>query len=185
VDVGNFLEFERAFEGDGVVDAATEEEEVLYADVGFSEIFTFFVAGEESFELAGEQSEFADQFLGACRIENAANFAKMQREEIEGGELAGEGFGGGDADFGAGVGLDSAVGFAGDHGADHVADGEGLGAASLGLALGGDGVGGFARLRDHHRDGVLADDRVAVTPFAGVIDFHGNAGQAFDHEFSG
>ena len=29
VDVGDLLEFERAFEGDGVVDAAAEEEEVV------------------------------------------------------------------------------------------------------------------------------------------------------------
>ena len=35
------------------------------------------------FELAGKQGEFADQFLGACRIENAADFSQMQGEEVK------------------------------------------------------------------------------------------------------
>jgi len=34
VDVGDFLELERAFEGDGVVDAAAEEEEVAAGGEG-------------------------------------------------------------------------------------------------------------------------------------------------------
>ena len=37
VDVGNFLELERAFEGDGVVDAAAEEEEVAGVGVDAGE----------------------------------------------------------------------------------------------------------------------------------------------------
>ena len=40
----------------------------------------------------------------------------------------------------------------------------------FGFALGGDGVGGFAGLRDHQRDGVRTDDGIAVAPFTGVID---------------
>jgi hypothetical protein len=36
VDVGDFLELERAFEGDGVVDAAAEEEEVAGGGEGLA-----------------------------------------------------------------------------------------------------------------------------------------------------
>jgi hypothetical protein len=44
------------------------------------------------------------------------------------------------------VRIDSARGFTRDHGTDHVADGECLRSLLLGLALGGERVGGFAGL---------------------------------------
>ena len=52
VDVGNFLELERAFEGDGVVDAAAEEEEVAGVGELFGEGLATVVDGaEDVFEL--------------------------------------------------------------------------------------------------------------------------------------
>ena len=60
-----------------------------------------------------------------------------------------------------------------------------LRAFGFGLALGGDGVGGFAGLRDQQGDGVGANDGIAIAPFAGVIDFHRDAGEALDHELAG
>ena len=109
----------------------------------------------------------------------------MHGEQEQRGQLAGERLGRGDADFGAGVSDDGAGGFARDHGADHVADGQRLRSLLFGFALRGQRVGGFARLRNHHGERVLADDWVAVTEFAAVIDLDGDAGQAFDHEFTG
>jgi len=109
----------------------------------------------------------------------------VEGEDKEGGELGGEGLGGGDADLGAGVGSDGAVGFAGDSGADDVADCEGLGAFGDELALGGDGVGGFAGLGDEEADGVGVGDGVAVAVLGGVVDVDGEAGEALDHELAG
>jgi hypothetical protein len=99
--------------------------------------------------------------------------------------LSGESLGGGHADLGAGVGVDGSYGFARDHGADHVADGQRLRAFGLGFALGGDGVGGFAGLRNQHGHRVGAEDGIAIAPFAGVIDLDRNAGEILDHEFAG
>ena len=109
----------------------------------------------------------------------------MEGEEEEGGELGGEGLGGGDADLGAGVGGDGALGFAGDGGADDVADGEGFGALADELVLGGDGVGGFAGLGDEEADGAGVGDGVAVAVLGGVVDVDGEAGEALDHELAG
>ena len=53
------------------------------------------------------------------------------------------------------------------------------------FALGRDRVRGFAGLRNQQRDRVGIDDRIAIAPLAGVIDFHGYAGEGFDHEFTG
>ena len=76
--------------------------------------------------------------------DGAADLGEVHSKEKQRDELGGEGLGGGDADFGSGVGVDGAVGLAGDHGADDVADGDG--GRSLGdhFFLRGEGVGGFS-----------------------------------------
>ena len=117
--------------------------------------------------------------------DGAADLGEMEGEDEEGGELGGEGLGGGDADLGAGVGGDGALGFAGDGGADDVADGEGFGAVGDELALGGEGVGGFAGLGDEEADGAGVGDGVAVAVLGGVVDVDGEAGEALDHELAG
>ena len=81
---------------------------------------------EDFFDLGGNAAEFFDELNGAFRVEASAELAELEREQEERGELRGEGLGGSDADFGAGVGVDGAVSFAGDHGADDVADGDGF-----------------------------------------------------------
>ena len=121
VDVADLFELEGAFEGDGVVDAAAEEEEVA----GVREL-----PGERDdlLELGGDAGELGDVVEGLGVRDRAADLGEVEREGEEGGELGGEGLGGGDADLGAGVGGDGALREAGDGGADDVADGEGLGA---------------------------------------------------------
>jgi hypothetical protein len=154
VDVGDFLELERAFEGDGEVDAAAEVEEVAGGGEAGGELLALGGAGAQNlFDLGGDAAELLDEATDwAGRA--AAELAQLEREQEERGELGGEGLGGGDADLGAGVGVDGAVGFAGDHGADDVADGDGLGAEGDHLALGGEGVGGLAGLGDEQAEGV-------------------------------
>ena len=76
-------------------------------------------------------------------------------------------------------------GFAGDGGADDVADGEGFGAFADELGLGGEGVGGLAGLGDEEADGVGVGDGVAVAVLGGVVDVDGEAGEALDHELAG
>ncbi len=76
-------------------------------------------------------------------------------------------------------------GFARDHGADDIADGEGFRSLGFGFALGGDGVGSFARLRNQHRHRIRSQDRVAIAPLAGVVDFDRNAGESLDHVLAG
>ena len=61
VDVGDLLELEGAFEGDGVVDAAAEEEEVAGGGEGLGELAALGVDGaEDLFEFGGDAGEFGD-----------------------------------------------------------------------------------------------------------------------------
>src|SRR5450756_751948 len=59
-------------------------------------------------------------------------------------------------------GIDGAGSLAGDHGADHVADGERARSFALGFALGRQGVGSLAGLRDDDGQSIGDDDGVAV-----------------------
>ena len=130
VDVGDLLELERAFEGDGVVDAAAEEEEVVGGvEDSWRELCALVVdRAQDLFELAGDFVELGDEVEGFGVGDGAADLGEVQREQEERGELGGEGLGAGDADLGAGVGGDGSLGLAGDGGADDVADGDGAGA---------------------------------------------------------
>ena len=64
----------------------------------------------------------------------------------------------------------------------NVGDGEGLVAGGVGFAERGEGVGGFAGLRDDHDGGVGERVLGAVGVFAGVLDVDGDAAEVFEDE---
>ncbi len=148
VNVGDLLQLQSAFEGDGVVDAAAEVKKVIAPEKLAAELLDRFVGLENRFELVRDARELLQQHLRAIGGELAANLAEVERNENQRGQLGGESFCGGHADFGPGVSVDRAAGFPGEHRADDVADGQRLGALVLGLALRGQGIGGFAGLAD-------------------------------------
>src|SRR6185437_389154 len=147
-----FLELERAFESDGEMHAAAEIEKIFGAEKLAAEIFKLLILAEDGFELRRDVEQLLDVVAGGlfghirARMSVCSGIAfPPYLSEIEGqngerGELAGESFGGGHADFRARVRVDGAGGFARNHGPDHIADGEGLRAFLFGFALSGEGV---------------------------------------------
>jgi hypothetical protein len=83
VDVGDLLELERAFEGDGVVDAAAEEEEVAGGGEGLGELLALVVDGaEDLFDLAGDAAELGRRGGGRLgRGDGAADLGEVEGEE--------------------------------------------------------------------------------------------------------
>jgi hypothetical protein len=77
VDVGDFFQLERAFEGDGVVDAAAEEEEVVGGVEDFGEFFA----------LGGEGEAGVKAAVGA----GVGRKVRGSRFEVRGGKGAGGG----------------------------------------------------------------------------------------------
>ena len=95
VDVGDLLELEGAFERDGVVDAAAEEEEVARRGEGAGERGAVVVdRAQDLFELGGDLAELVDEVAGLLVGDGAADLAEFEREQEERGELCGEGLGG-------------------------------------------------------------------------------------------
>ena len=125
------------------------------------------------------------QLLRGRRVQRLAHLAQIHRQQEQRRQLAGERLGRRHADLRPACVISVPGGLARDHGADHVADGQRLRALLLGLALRRQRVGGFAGLRNHHRQRVVADDRIAIAELAAVIHFHRNARQLLDHELAG
>ena len=112
--------------------------------------------------LVGDGLQLVDEGVEHFVAESAFDLCDGEAEEAEGDDLAGEGLGGGDADFGADVDVGAAMGGAGDGGAYDVADAVEEGAFLLGELYGGQGVGRLAALADGDDDVVGVDDGVAV-----------------------
>ena len=92
----------------------------------------------------------------------SAHLRQVQAQDVAGGDLSGEGLGGGDRDLGAGVGEDHGVGLARDGRAGRIHDGNDLRALLARVADRLDRVHGFAALGDGDDQGLLTDDGVAV-----------------------
>ena len=81
MDVGNFLQLERAFERDRVVDAAAEEEEVRATRNMLGEFFALLRRESGLLQLAGNaQSVRWTCGLRLLRSQRAAHLAEVQRE---------------------------------------------------------------------------------------------------------
>ena len=183
MEVGGLLQLEGAFAGDGVVNAAAEEEEVFGLAILVGDaVHGLLPAAELGFDLAGEGGYFGETLLELGGVHGVARDGGHEGEDVEIEQLRGEALGGGDGALAAGDGGEGDGGFALHGGVVDVGDGEGLVADGVGLAQGGEGVGGFAGLRDDHDGGVGEGLLGAVGVFAGVLDVDGNAAEVFDDE---
>src|SRR5439155_350242 len=81
--------------------------------------------------------------------------------------------------------LISQSGFARNHRTDNIADRQCLRSSGLGFALRCDGIRRLAGLRNQKRDGLRGNDRIAVTPFTGVVHFHRKTRHSLDHKLAG
>ena len=109
---------------------------------------------------------------------------EQEGDHCKDGHLAGERLGGGHADFGTCVQVDTAVACAGDCRAHAVTDGKCGCTLLLGFLKGGECIGRFTGLANGKDECTRLDNRVPVTEFRGVFDFDRNAGQVFDHVFA-
>ena len=123
------------------------------------------------------------QFLLVLWRKLAARAAGGDGEAGEHRQLAGEGFGRGDADLGTGQRRHHHVAFARDGRGRHIDHRQRVLLVLLGIAQAGQRVGGLARLRDE--DGEIAgfQRRLAVTEFGGDIDLHRQFGEALEPVF--
>jgi len=146
VNIGNLLEFERAFEGDGELLAATEKQGVLLFHIGFKGGFDQGVQLQYLAAQIRQQVQGLHQLLflglGQTPVFRQGNGKNLQRHQ-----LGGEGLGGGDADLGASGGHQGQIGLPHQGAVGHIADGERTQIAVTGAgAQGRQGIGRFTGL---------------------------------------
>ena len=115
----------------------------------------------------------------------AAHEGQLQREGVHGDQLGTVGLGGGDGDLGSGEGIEDMVRLAGNGGAHDVHDGQGTDPEGLGLAQGGQAVGGLAGLGDDDDEGFGIQQLFAVAELGGQLDPGGELGQILEDVLGG
>ena len=106
--------------------------------------------------------------------------AQVEGEHGQDGDLGRERLGAGDADLGAGVQVDPAVGLAGDGAAHRVHDRQGGMSPPPRLAECAQRVGGLSRLAEDEDQGAVVERGVAIAELAGVLDLDREVGQPLD-----
>ena len=182
MDVGDLLHLQRAFKRDRIMNPAAEIKEILRTVIALGQLFRLVFAAKQGFQFSGNQSEFSQQLLGFLRADRTTNFPEVHGEQEQRCQLCSKRLGRSHADFRSRVRVNRPIGFARNHGADHVANAESLCSLGARLAHRGDGVGRFARLRDEDVEIVRASQRIAVAIFAGIVHLDRQLGEALDHE---
>ena len=143
VNVGDFLEFQRAFQGNGVLELASDEKEMIRVAILFRQLANFPCLLQDFTDLLRHLFQRPDDVM-AFFVGKIAAAPDEQRHEGEDGELRGEGFGGGDPHLNARVGINSGMSFAGDGAAHHIHQSQHQCAFALGLTQSGERVRRFS-----------------------------------------
>src|SRR5438874_502198 len=153
VDVRDLLQLEGAFEGDRVLRAAAEEQQISRRRELVGGLLDLLFVLQRLLDERGKLAQVLEVLARRRDVERPAQAAEANGEEEERRQLGGEGLGGSDADLRTGMRVEDVVRLAGNGGADHVADGESAGSPRLGFAEAAQGVGGLAALRDGDAEG--------------------------------
>ena len=180
VDVADLLELQAAFQREGVVEAAPDEEAALGVDEAAGEVLDLLTVGQTGLDDLTGAEQLGGQAAGLCLTQTASGVGQTEREEVEGAELHHIGFGGRHGDLRAGVGVEDVVRCAGDGAAHHVDDSQHRHAPALGEAEGGQRVAGLARLADDDDEVVGVEDGVTIAELAGDVHLGRDPGQPLD-----
>ena len=180
VDVGNLLELQRAFERQRERAAAPEVESALRIGEPVRDLFDLAFLLQRIRDEARHGDQFVDQARLVLGAQHAARAPERDGETGEHGQLAGEGLGGGDADFGTRQRRRDQFAFARDGRGRHVDDRKNVLAFALGIAQRGQRVRRLAGLRDDDGEPVALHRRFAIAEFGGDIDVHGQARETLE-----
>ena len=177
MDVGNFLQFESAFQRDEIVQAAAQEERVLAGTIPFGEDFDLLRVFQHGVNLFGNLPQVTGQGTGQFVRQLTAQAADVDAQHEHNDELRRVGFRRRDSDFRACVGVDDLVGLAGDGRAHDVRDSHRTGAKTFGFAQGGQGIARLAGLADDNHEAARIHQGIAVAEFTGNVRFHRDPGE--------
>src|SRR5262249_33642444 len=87
VDVGDFLQFQCALEGNRIVNATTEIQEVCSAVEASGDFFDFGRNPERFLKHMGQLKQCVDVGLGRLGRQRAADLTEPERQQVQGNQL--------------------------------------------------------------------------------------------------
>ena len=130
--------------------------------------------------MRGQLGQLRDDVGDLVAELHAAHLPEVQRDEIDCNELGEKRFGGSDSDLGASMRVQHCVGFAWDRRSHRVTDSEHRRAHLVGVLHCHQRVERLSGLGDRDDEALRVENRVAVTEFAGQLDFTRQPGPVFD-----
>ena len=172
VDVRDLLQLQRALERDRIVDAAAEVEEVAPLRTLWRSPRSAARTSASARCSSGSCVSASSCGRAASGVERAAHLAEVDRQQVQRDQLRRERLRRRDADLRAGVGVDRAVGSRVAMLPTTLQMAMLRAPASWPRAAPPERIGRLARLRDHDRERVLVDDRIAIAELRPVVDLH-------------
>ncbi len=152
----------------------------MYAGVIRGYLLNLVVLQKDLLNLLGDKDEFMEDFIVLFLTNCSLCHTEGEGKHGEDGDLSGEGFGGGNANLGTDMDIDSGVGDASDAGTYAIDDAEDECALLLCQFHGCHGVGSFARLGDGHYHIIGFDDGVGIAKLGGVGYLYRDAAEVLD-----
>ena len=123
VDIGDLLELQGAFEGNRVVQAPADEEDILAGLEILGKVLDLRLGVQDLLHLPRQFQETATT-LGARRPRCTPVLRQVNPQQIQAEQLRGIGLGGSDGDLRPGQGQDQVIGLPRDRTADHIGNGQ-------------------------------------------------------------
>ena len=183
VNVGDFLQFQRPLQRDGIVDSASDKENVIRSQVTVCKALNQLPVLQNLLHLFRQLQESIDVLRVFFGGDGLSDFCKAESQEIEGGQLGAVGLGGGYRDFRACPGVHDIVSLSGNGASHHIDDSQDPLPVFMGLPESGQRVGSFAGLADNDDKGALLEDGVAVAELGSQIYLYRDAGNTLKHVF--
>ena len=180
VDIADFLQLQRRFEADRVVEVPADEEERSVVFILARKALDPAVHVDGALAALRKRSNPAHELGAAFFIKFAELIRHVYREHGEHRDLRRVALRRRDGDLRARPGVEHRVGGLRDRAVDDVDDADGLRAAALAFVQRGDGVRGLARLGYDYDERMRVDYRIAVAQLARDLNAHGNATERFD-----
>ena len=126
MNIADFLHLEAAFHADGVVDAAADEEDILCVAELRGEPLEPLLVVDDALHLFGQGSNLGEQALLFALVNQAARLAEANGEQVDTDQLGRVGLGRRDRNLRPRIGIEHKIRLAGNDGANHVDNREGL-----------------------------------------------------------
>ena len=184
VDIADFLQLQRAFQRDRVMQATAEEQGVFLAGEFLAPGDHLRLQRQHRLHRQRQMAQGLQMPSLLLFIEMSAGLRQGQGQHEQPDQLGGEGLGRGNADLGAGAGDVSQLAFAHHRAGGHIADRQGvLHALRARMLERGQRVGGFAALADRDDQGARIRHAVAIAVFTGDLDAGRYPGNRFKPVF--